>query len=75
MMTNMQKQVSKEMSLGSPGEVLKGLHSLYLENGYSAKDFSVKAGCFVQLDNGFIKGASGAAFRGRDFVGAFCAAG
>ena len=65
MMTNMQKQVSKEMSLGSAGEVLKGLHSLYLENGYSAKDFSVKAGCFVQLDGNFIKGASGNAITGK----------
>lgn len=65
MMTNMQKQVSKEMSLGSPGEVLKGLHSLYLENAYSAKDFSVKAGCFVQLDGNFIKGASGNAITGK----------
>ena len=65
MMTNMQKQVSKEMSLGSAGEVLKGLHSLYLENAYSAKDFSVKAGCFVQLDGNFIKGASGSAITGK----------
>lgn len=63
-MTNMQKQVTKEMSLGSAGEVLKGLHSFYLENAYSAKDFSVKAGCFVQLDGNFIKGASGNAITG-----------
>ena len=60
----MQKSVGV-MGVAKAGQILKGLHSDYLEFSAPAKDTSVCVGCFVQTDGKFIKGASGNAISGK----------
>lgn len=49
-MTNMQNKVYKEMGVGSAGLIAKGLHSYFMCFHAPAKDDSISAGSFVQLD-------------------------
>ena len=60
----MQKSVGV-MGVAKAGQILKGLHSDYLEFSAPTKDTSVCVGCFVQTDGKFIKGASGNAISGK----------
>ena len=60
----MQKSVGV-MGVAKAGQILKGLHSDYLEFSAPTKDTSVCVGCFVQTDGKFIKGASGHAISGK----------
>lgn len=65
-MTNMQSKVYKEMGVGSAGLIAKGLHSYFMAFHAPVKDDnSVCAGCFVQADGKFVKGASGNAITGQ----------
>lgn len=60
----MQKSVGV-MGVAKAGQILKGLHSDYLEFSAPTKDTSVCVGQFVQTDGKFIKGASGNAISGK----------
>ena len=60
----MQKSVGV-MGAAKAGQILKGLHSDYLEFSAPTKDDSVRVGEFVQTDGKFIKGASGNAISGK----------
>ena len=60
----MQKSVGV-MGVAKAGQILKGLHSDYLEFSAPTKDTSVRIGCFVQTDGKFIKGASGSQITGK----------
>lgn len=54
-----------DLGVAKAGQVLKGLHSNFISYSAPAKDDSVCAGCFVQSDGKFVKGASGNAITGK----------
>ena len=60
----MQKSVGV-MGAAKAGQILKGLHSDYLEFSAPTKDTSVCVGCFVQTDGKFIKGVKGGTITGK----------
>ena len=60
----MQKSVGV-MGVAKAGQILKGLHSDYLEFSAPTKDDSVRVGEFVQTDGKFIKGVKGGTITGK----------
>lgn len=59
------QQIVGVMGFAKPGQILKGLHSDFLEFSAPTKDTSVCVGCFVQRSGDFIVGASGNAITGK----------
>ena len=60
----MQKSVGV-MGAAKAGQILKGLHSDYLEFSAPTKDDSVRVGEFVQTDGKFVKGVKGGTITGK----------
>lgn len=60
----MQKSVGV-MGAAKAGQILKGLHSDYLEFSAPTKDTSVRVGEFVQTDGKFVKGVKGGTITGK----------
>ena len=60
----MQKSVGV-MGAAKAGQILKGLHSDYLEFSAPTKDDSVRVGEFVQTDGKFVKGVKGGSITGK----------